>query len=61
MRVESVFDLALSCSYNPTRVSFVPDDVDTADITYAIEIKSFERTPIATVTAFDPIYLHGFL
>ena len=38
----------------------MPDDIDTAHISHAFEIKSFQRTPITSVTALYPIYLHDF-
>jgi hypothetical protein len=57
MRAESVFDSALPDSYNSAGIPFMPDDIDTADVTHAVEIKVFQRTPM--VTALIPGHLHN--
>jgi hypothetical protein len=42
MYPEPIFDIALSYSNHSTRVSFMPDNVDTANVTDALKIKIFE-------------------
>src|SRR5882762_7509616 len=61
MRAEtSFYRVTLSNSHDSTRISIMPYDVNTGDISHAIQIESFKWTPITTVTALYPVYLHDF-
>ena len=58
MGAEAISDYALTQSHHASRVSVMPDDVYTGDITDATEIQGFQRAPTATVTALDPTKIH---